>query len=104
MAPLVDHVFPLLHRETAAEEAGEALNRRLTIGVVVTCLMLSIISFSLRIYGRMYSRAKLWLDDYWMMGVMVLCFAMSACDFVGTGLPFSPSLRIRDKNAFELAN
>ncbi|CAK7204520.1 hypothetical protein SEUCBS139899_007277 [Sporothrix eucalyptigena] len=66
--------------------SGEEYNRRLTLGVVTTCLILSVISFAARIYARTRSAAKLWYDDYWMCVVMVLCFAMSACDY--TGLAF----------------
>ncbi|KAI0006635.1 hypothetical protein F4779DRAFT_629677 [Xylariaceae sp. FL0662B] len=63
--------------------SAESENQRLTIGVVVTCLALSIITFGLRIYARKATAAKLWWDDYWMIFVMVICIAMSASDFVG---------------------
>lgn len=66
-----------------AADAAELYNQRLTIGVVVTCLSLSLITFTLRIYARVVTSAKLWWDDYWMFLVMVLCLAMSAADFVG---------------------
>ncbi|KAI2466651.1 hypothetical protein F4781DRAFT_404983 [Annulohypoxylon bovei var. microspora] len=57
--------------------------QRLTTGIVVTCLALSIISFGLRIYARKKSAAKLWWDDYWMTLPMIICVAMSTNDFVG---------------------
>ncbi|EPE06929.1 integral membrane protein [Ophiostoma piceae UAMH 11346] len=67
----------------AGSSAGEDYNLRLTIGVVVTCLLLAILSFGLRLYARTVSSAKLWYDDYWMILVMVMCFGMSACDITG---------------------
>lgn len=57
--------------------------QRLTTGIVVTCLTLSVLSFGLRIYARKVSAAKLWWDDYWMTIPMVICIAMSTCDFIG---------------------
>ena len=66
--------------------SSEDYNRNLTIGVVTTCLILSVVSFVFRLFARTRSAAKLWYDDYWMCFVMVLCFAMSACDY--TGLAF----------------
>ncbi len=73
------------------DTTGVDYNQRLTIGVVVTCLLLSVLSFGLRIYARTISAAKLWYDDYWMVFVMVICFAMSACDFTGT-YPRGPTI------------
>ena len=63
--------------------SGENYNRQLTLGVVTTCLILSVISFAARLYARIRSAAKLWYDDYWMCFVMLMCFAMSACDYTG---------------------
>ncbi|KAI1084937.1 hypothetical protein F5B20DRAFT_120769 [Whalleya microplaca] len=63
--------------------SAESQNQRLTIGIVVTCLALSAISFGLRIYARNATAAKLWWDDYWMIIVMLICVAMSTSDFVG---------------------
>ncbi|KAI0164555.1 hypothetical protein GGR52DRAFT_560366 [Hypoxylon sp. FL1284] len=57
--------------------------QRLTTGIVVTCLGLSVVSFGLRIYARKTSAAKLWWDDYWMTVPMVICVAMSTSDFIG---------------------
>lgn len=57
--------------------------QRLTTGIVVTCLALSVISFGLRIYARSVSAAKLWWDDYWMALPMLICIAMSTSDFIG---------------------
>ncbi|KAI6092006.1 hypothetical protein F4821DRAFT_154973 [Hypoxylon rubiginosum] len=57
--------------------------QRLTTGIVVTCLALSVLSFGLRLYARKASAAKLWWDDYWMSLPMVICVAMSTNDFVG---------------------
>ncbi|KAI0880613.1 uncharacterized protein GGS22DRAFT_174350 [Annulohypoxylon maeteangense] len=57
--------------------------QRLTTGIVVTCLALSVISFGLRIYARKVSAANLWWDDYWMSLPMLICIAMSTNDFVG---------------------
>ncbi|KAJ9144184.1 Integral membrane protein [Pleurostoma richardsiae] len=67
----------------AGNNAGEGYNQRLTIGIVVTCLTFSILSFGLRLYARVLSAAKLWYDDYWMVGVMAVCISMSASDFIG---------------------
>ncbi len=82
MLSFADYALALRPRD-AASDAGVALNQRLTIGVVVACLALSILTFCLRIYCRMVSSAKLWWDDYWMCFVMVLCFGMTACDLIG---------------------
>ncbi|XXH03343.1 hypothetical protein Hte_009741 [Hypoxylon texense] len=57
--------------------------QRLTTGIVVTCLGLSVLSFGLRLYARRASAAKLWWDDYWMSLPMLICIAMSTNDFVG---------------------
>ncbi|KAI1372871.1 hypothetical protein F4677DRAFT_431002 [Hypoxylon crocopeplum] len=57
--------------------------QRLTTGIVVTCLTLSVTTFGLRIYARNVSAAKLWWDDYWMSVPMLICIAMSTSDFVG---------------------
>ncbi|KAI5928374.1 hypothetical protein F4810DRAFT_1123 [Camillea tinctor] len=62
---------------------AEAENQRLTIGVVVTCLALSLLSFGLRIYARFVTHAKLWWDDYWMFWVTAICITASVMDFVG---------------------
>ncbi|OAA61919.1 integral membrane protein [Niveomyces insectorum RCEF 264] len=62
---------------------GENHNLRLTLGVVTTCLILAMISFVFRLYARLTTAAKLWYDDYWMCFVMLLCFAMTACDYAG---------------------
>ncbi|KAI1335158.1 hypothetical protein F5Y15DRAFT_258122 [Xylariaceae sp. FL0016] len=61
---------------------AEAENQRLTIGVVVSCLVLSIASFSLRIIARYITKAKLWWDDYWMFWVMAICIVASVLDFL----------------------
>ncbi|KAH9884555.1 hypothetical protein F4778DRAFT_787663 [Xylariomycetidae sp. FL2044] len=66
-----------------ATTGAEDDNQRLTIGVVVTCLVLSALSFGLRIYARVATSAKLWWDDYWMIWVMLICIAASTSDFVG---------------------
>ncbi|KAI1389371.1 uncharacterized protein F4822DRAFT_198577 [Hypoxylon trugodes] len=58
-------------------------SQRLTVGIVITCLAFSILSFGLRIYARSASAAKLWWDDYWMCLPMLICIAMSTNDFVG---------------------
>jgi len=65
-----EHPLPMLFSSTG--------NRRLTIGIVGTCLGLSLISFGLRIHARLVSAAKLY---YCMMFVVVLCCAMSTSDF-----------------------
>ncbi|KAI0377292.1 hypothetical protein F5Y04DRAFT_285077 [Hypomontagnella monticulosa] len=57
--------------------------QRLTTGIVVTCLGLSVLSFALRLYARSISAAKLWWDDYWMSLPMIICIAMSTNDFIG---------------------
>ncbi|KAI5860888.1 hypothetical protein GGS23DRAFT_579367 [Durotheca rogersii] len=57
--------------------------QRLTIGIVVVCLGMSVLSFGLRIYARSVSAAKLWWDDYWMALPMLVCIAMSTNDFIG---------------------
>ncbi|CAK7226667.1 hypothetical protein SCUCBS95973_006276 [Sporothrix curviconia] len=85
------------------ETSGEDYNRRLTLGVVTTCLLLSVVSFVARLYARTRSAAKLWYDDYWMCFVMVLCFAMSAGDY--TGLAFGSGqhqadLRVEEFTSF----
>ncbi|KAI1773585.1 hypothetical protein F4818DRAFT_423121 [Hypoxylon cercidicola] len=56
---------------------------RLTTGIVLTCLGLSVLSFGLRLYARRASGAKLWWDDYWMSLPMLICIAMSTNDFIG---------------------
>ncbi|KAI1331295.1 hypothetical protein F5Y16DRAFT_361110 [Xylariaceae sp. FL0255] len=63
---------------TAAEDG----NIRLTLGVVISVLVLAMISFALRIWARFSTGAKLWLDDYWMFFVMAECFALSTFDFL----------------------
>ncbi|OTB01439.1 hypothetical protein M426DRAFT_14464 [Hypoxylon sp. CI-4A] len=57
--------------------------QRLTTGIVLTCLTLSVLSFGLRLYARNVSGAKLWWDDYWMFAPMIICIAMSTNDFIG---------------------
>ncbi|KAI0842427.1 hypothetical protein F5Y06DRAFT_257600 [Hypoxylon sp. FL0890] len=61
----------------------ETYAQRLTTGIVITCLALSVISFVLRIYSRRVTAAQLWWDDYWMCLPMLICIAMSTNDFVG---------------------
>ncbi|KAI1136210.1 hypothetical protein F5Y05DRAFT_391971 [Hypoxylon sp. FL0543] len=61
----------------------ETYAQRLTTGIVLTCLALSVLSFGLRIYARKISAAKLWWDDYWMFLPMLICIAMTTNDFVG---------------------
>ncbi|KAJ8120687.1 hypothetical protein ONZ43_g2666 [Nemania bipapillata] len=65
--------------KTAAEEH----NIQLTLGVVISLLILSIISFVLRIWARFATGARLWWDDYWMFWVMAVCILMSIFDFLG---------------------
>ncbi|KAI1425983.1 hypothetical protein F5Y12DRAFT_744349 [Xylaria sp. FL1777] len=65
--------------KTAAEEH----NIQLTLGVVISLLILSITSFVLRIWARFATGARLWWDDYWMFWVMSVCIAASVFDFLG---------------------
>ena len=62
---------------------GVAYRQNLTIGIITTCLALSTLTFGLRIYSRIVSGAKLWWDDYWMCGVMVVVSALSAALYAG---------------------
>ncbi len=112
MAPILENGLALLLKVAsrasasqaapADDTAGEAINQRLTIGITVTCLCLSIITFCLRIHARLQSAAKLWWDDYWMFWVMVVCFGMSACDFVGMLQPQIGSLDTHDDPATDV--
>ncbi|KAI1180402.1 hypothetical protein F4777DRAFT_574163 [Nemania sp. FL0916] len=63
--------------------AAEQHNIDLTLGVVISLLILSTISFVLRIWARFATGARLWLDDYWMFWVMAVCILMSVFDFLG---------------------
>ncbi|KAI0199646.1 hypothetical protein F4808DRAFT_203130 [Astrocystis sublimbata] len=63
---------------TAAEEH----NIQLTLGVTISLLILSTISFGLRIWARFATGARLWWDDYWMFWVMAVCVLMSTFDFL----------------------
>ncbi|KAH8162732.1 hypothetical protein CIB48_g5515 [Xylaria polymorpha] len=63
--------------------AAEEHNIQLTLGVVISLLALSSISFGLRIWARFATGARLWLDDYWMFWVMAVCITMSIFDFLG---------------------
>ncbi|GAP89221.1 putative integral membrane protein [Rosellinia necatrix] len=62
---------------------AEEHNIQLTLGVVISLLVLSIISFILRIWARFATGARLWWDDYWMFWVMGVCIAASVFDFLG---------------------
>ncbi|TGJ85314.1 hypothetical protein E0Z10_g3447 [Xylaria hypoxylon] len=64
---------------TAAEEH----NVQLTLGVVISLLILSTVSFVLRIWARFATGARLWWDDYWMFWVMAVCITASIFDFLG---------------------
>ncbi|KAI8952326.1 hypothetical protein F4801DRAFT_225466 [Xylaria longipes] len=63
--------------------AAEDHNIQLTLGVTISLLVLSSISFALRIWARFATGARLWLDDYWMFWVMAVCITMSIFDFLG---------------------
>ncbi|KAI0460464.1 hypothetical protein F5B21DRAFT_10066 [Xylaria acuta] len=63
--------------------AAEEHNIQLTLGVVISLLILSLISFGLRIWARFATGARLWVDDYWMVWVMAVCITMSIFDFLG---------------------
>ncbi|KAF2970620.1 hypothetical protein GQX73_g2977 [Xylaria multiplex] len=63
--------------------AAEEHNVQLTLGVVISLLILSTISFVLRIWARFATGARLWWDDYWMFWVMAVCIAASIFDFLG---------------------
>ncbi|KAI0476705.1 hypothetical protein F4859DRAFT_521280 [Xylaria cf. heliscus] len=63
--------------------AAEEHNIQLTLGVVISLLILSSISFALRIWARFSTGARLWWDDYWMFWVMAVCITMSVFDFLG---------------------
>ncbi|KAI1116958.1 hypothetical protein F5Y14DRAFT_12413 [Nemania sp. NC0429] len=63
--------------------AAEDYNIRLTLGVVISLLTLSTISFVLRIWARFSTGAGLWWDDFWMFWVMAVCVIMSVFDFLG---------------------
>ncbi|KAI0166074.1 hypothetical protein GGR57DRAFT_509759 [Xylariaceae sp. FL1272] len=63
--------------------AAEEYNVRLTLGVVISVLILSTVSFVLRIWARFSTGAKLWWDDYWMFWVMFVCALMSTFDLLG---------------------
>ncbi|KAI0879243.1 hypothetical protein GGS24DRAFT_486711 [Hypoxylon argillaceum] len=63
--------------------AAEIHNIQLTLGVVISLLILSTISFILRIWARFATGARLWWDDYWMFWVMAVCILMSVFDFLG---------------------
>ncbi|KAI2637323.1 hypothetical protein GGS21DRAFT_511075 [Xylaria nigripes] len=65
------------------KSASEEHNFRLTLGVVISLLILSTLSFVLRIWSRFSTGALLWWDDYWMVWVMVVCIAGSTLDFLG---------------------
>ncbi|KAI0408690.1 hypothetical protein F4802DRAFT_548553 [Xylaria palmicola] len=65
------------------ESEAQARSIRLTLGVVITLLALSTISFALRIWARFATGAGLWWDDYWMVWVMAVCITMSIFDFLG---------------------
>ncbi|KAI1131524.1 hypothetical protein F5Y10DRAFT_233414 [Nemania abortiva] len=66
-----------------ARSAAEDHNIQLTLGVVISLLILSTISFILRIWARFATGARLWWDDYWMFWVMAVCILMSIFDFLG---------------------
>ncbi|KAI1430480.1 hypothetical protein GGR50DRAFT_237547 [Xylaria sp. CBS 124048] len=66
-----------------ARSAAEEENIRLTIGVVTSLLALSTISFILRIWARLSTKAQLWWDDYWMTWVMIVCIGASTIDYIG---------------------
>ncbi|KAI1192751.1 hypothetical protein F5X97DRAFT_316321 [Nemania serpens] len=63
--------------------AAEEHNIQLTLGVVISLLILSTISFVLRIWARFATGARLWWDDFWMFWVMAVCVLMSIFDFLG---------------------
>jgi hypothetical protein len=63
--------------------SAEEHNIQLTLGVVISLLILSTISFVLRIWARFATGARLWWDDYWMFWVMGVCVAASIFDFLG---------------------
>ncbi|KAI0115956.1 hypothetical protein GGR51DRAFT_546232 [Nemania sp. FL0031] len=65
------------------KSAAEEHNIQLTLGVVISLLILSTISFILRIWARFATGARLWWDDYWMFWVMAVCILMSIFDFLG---------------------
>ncbi|KAI8628655.1 hypothetical protein F5Y19DRAFT_109188 [Xylariaceae sp. FL1651] len=65
------------------KSAAEENNIRLTLGVTISLLILSIISFVLRIWARFSTGARLWWDDYWMFWVMAICIVASIFDFLG---------------------
>ncbi|KAJ2990366.1 hypothetical protein NUW58_g2991 [Xylaria curta] len=64
------------------KSAEEEHNVRLTLGVVISLLILSAISFILRIWARFATGARLWWDDFWMFWVMAVCIVMSIFDFL----------------------
>ncbi|KAI1359547.1 hypothetical protein F5Y08DRAFT_349612 [Xylaria arbuscula] len=63
--------------------SAERHNIQLTLGVVISLLILSTISFVLRIWARFATGARLWWDDYWMFWVMTVCIIASIFDFLG---------------------
>ncbi|KAI0526484.1 hypothetical protein F5B22DRAFT_655633 [Xylaria bambusicola] len=63
--------------------SAEEHNIQLTLGVVISLLILSTVSFVLRIWARFATGARLWWDDYWMFWVMSVCIAASTFDFLG---------------------
>ncbi|KAI0426420.1 hypothetical protein F5Y09DRAFT_318987 [Xylaria sp. FL1042] len=66
-----------------AKTAAEEHNIQLTLGVVISLLILSTISFVMRIWARFATGARLWWDDYWMFWVMAVCIVASVFDFLG---------------------
>ncbi|KAK5629599.1 hypothetical protein RRF57_005314 [Xylaria bambusicola] len=78
------------------KSSAEEHNIQLTLGVVISLLILSTVSFVLRIWARFATGARLWWDDYWyklldrtrralrlMFWVMSVCIAASIFDFLG---------------------